>query len=647
MIQNVVINGRAGSACLVDGNFTPVDDEADAAFLKVVFDDGADQLILAVAPLKPEPAPKKAAALAWAEVLAESEQLLREFDPSEPRDESGKWTEGGGGGSGSTPSAPKPTEPVLDPNVIAVGGDEWNKATAQRLEREYQTAKPALDKMAADSVGHSIGERTPETDDWDDQAPEEWDQLSGDIQDQAAAAYYEQNLQSYLDNEQQNYYDSGTALDDAKAQLEYQFVKDKTIGGGKIDWAEEAIANYRENYDGRIPYTDQQLIDAISIDYQTGYEGNGKFTVTFDDSKLQEPSNLPPPEQGTLPGIEPAKREEQLTKEMRDGLSAAIEAAFNKKADDTSPDMQPPDYLEDSAKEMVDDDWANKSDYDKFEWTKSSTELIEGETPVEQGKVVALPKTYDPLNKTSGADYKNTQALARQMSVNRAADLIAKNVLKREITPELLRKISAMDHNLWAAWKTSSTSQGGKLLQIAIADELGGRLNAKTSTDLDRDEVIARANDVYKNVGGYEGVKEYVRAKWETTQYLLDKAGIKTLDLYRGIKIDPEKFSAAMTHMKAARLRTIGSYQHLPTLDVVRNGAASTSVSPGIANGWGAPTNRVVLRAQVPRTAAVSVPAYGINVHSEQEVVVAGTAWKGWDAWAQEAPKFDEVPLAA
>jgi hypothetical protein len=102
-----------------------------------------------------------------------------------------------------------------------------------------------------------------------------------------------------------------------------------------------------------------------------------------------------------------------------------------------------------------------------------------------------------------------------------------------------------------------------------------------------------------------------------------------------------------MMHMKAARLRTIGKYQHLPTLDVVRNGAASTSVSPNIANGWGADTNRVVLRAQVPRTAAISVPAYGINVHSEQEVVVAGTAWKGWDAWAKQAPKFDEVPLAA
>jgi hypothetical protein len=83
----------------------------------------------------------------------------------------------------------------------------------------------------------------------------------------------------------------------------------------------------------------------------------------------------------------------------------------------------------------------------------------------------------------------------------------------------------------------------------------------------------------------------------------------------------------------------------MPTVEVVRNGAASTTTSPGVANGWGSSGNRIVLRASVPRTAAISVPAYGQNVHSEREVVVAGTAWKGWDAWAGRAPEFDKVPL--
>jgi len=43
----------------------------------------------------------------------------------------------------------------------------------------------------------------------------------------------------------------------------------------------------------------------------------------------------------------------------------------------------------------------------------------------------------------------------------------------------------------------------------------------------------------------------------------------------------------------------------------------------------------------------MSVPAYGINIKSEQEVVVAGTAWKAWDAWLGQAPTFQHTPLAA
>jgi hypothetical protein len=50
------------------------------------------------------------------------------------------------------------------------------------------------------------------------------------------------------------------------------------------------------------------------------------------------------------------------------------------------------------------------------------------------------------------------------------------------------------------------------------------------------------------------------------------------------------------------------------------------------------------MRMHVPRTAVVSVPAYGLNVHGEREVIVAGTAWVNWDAWYQKAPSHDIVP---
>jgi hypothetical protein len=48
------------------------------------------------------------------------------YDPDEPRDEKGRWTEGGGAGGGP------------DARTHDVGGDQWNRDTAVRLENEYE-----------------------------------------------------------------------------------------------------------------------------------------------------------------------------------------------------------------------------------------------------------------------------------------------------------------------------------------------------------------------------------------------------------------------------------------------------------------------------------------------------------------------------
>jgi hypothetical protein len=101
--------------------------------------------------------------------------------------------------------------------------------------------------------------------------------------------------------------------------------------------------------------------------------------------------------------------------------------------------------------------------------------------------------------------------------------------------------------------------------------------------------------------------------------------------------------SAAPAEDVSVRTEDIKGYTKLPNLTIHRNGAASMTTDPGVANGWGQNLTRVVMRARVPRTAVVSVPAYGQNIHSEHEVVVAGTAWNKWDAFYQRAPRFEEV----
>jgi hypothetical protein len=139
--------------------------------------------------------------------------------------------------------------------------------------------------------------------------------------------------------------------------------------------------------------------------------------------------------------------------------------------------------------------------------------------------------------------------------------------------------------------------------------------------------------------GGYDAVKAYVRGKWETTQWLLDKADLQTVGLWRGLDLDTKNERTEIVNTQTARGAM--SYNKLPEAVVRRNGAASSTIKRSVANNW----SKVTIRVQVPRTAIVSVPVYGQNAHNEHEVIIAGTAWKAWDAWQGPAPSFDEVPL--
>jgi hypothetical protein len=46
--------------------------------------------------------------------------------------------------------------------------------------------------------------------------------------------------------------------------------------------------------------TRRQLVDAISLDDESGYKGRGDLEITFDDDALKNPSNAPAEGQTTL-----------------------------------------------------------------------------------------------------------------------------------------------------------------------------------------------------------------------------------------------------------------------------------------------------------------------------------------------------------
>lgn len=661
------------------------------------------------------------------------------YSPDELRDAHGKWSAGGAalgvtdgaaqnrwlGGAGADTS--------VDPRVHSVAGDEWNQGTGARLESEYAAARPALDKLVNDAA-----ENGAEIPGGGKVEPQSWDDISNDTQSQAEEKYIENNYSSELDNEVENWKENGDALTDAKRAL----ANDEDWKHGALT---ELITDRTANNDPRVPYTPDDLAAAVKVEFDYQSDGKTDPEITFDDSKLQNPDTSFSKEQMTLPGIEPKNPSDALTKEMRDHIVSTLTESFNEKAEKDAQDAEPPEYLGESAKESLSSMWGDMSDNEKYEWTKQSTSLLgDDESTAEEGlSKVEIPSTFDPLNETSGEDYQRTQAVARYLSTARAEQVMKDRGIgiatkgSTDKYPPSAEDIAKVDHNLWEDWKASSSSMNGKLIQVAAHDELGSRLNT-SAKGIVPDVVRNYANQEFENIGGYDGIKAMTRAKWETTQYLMDRANIPTLETFRGInmptadskyvnpegwhvidaaqssskdyivktddynstgehyktkaeadaamatKIDglpgkvfkttlavdtPDKWGVSLVGKPTQFFDTEGearayraklppgpkteevkgsdgnTYTKLPDLKVERNGAASTTTDPHVANDWGAAPGRVVLRAEVPRTAVLSVPAYGINVHSEHESVVMGTAWHNWDAWAKQAPTFETVPM--
>lgn len=663
------------------------------------------------------------------------------YSPDELRDAHGKWSAGGAalgvtegaaqnrwlGGAGADTS--------VDPRVHSVAGDEWNQGTGARLESEYAAARPALDKLVNDAAENGV-EIPGHVD------PQSWDDISGGTQEQAEEKYIESNYSNEYDNEVSNWQENGNALSDAKGAL-----------ANDEDWKHEALTDLiterTANNDPRIPYSPDDLAAAVKIEWNG--EGKDDPDITIDDSKLQNP-DIPgfSKDQLTLPGVEPADPSLSLTKEMREHILTTLNESFNEKAEKEAENATPPDYLGESAKESLQESWGSMGDDEKYQWTKQSTSLLDdgeshGPHAIGEGSGrVEIPATFDPLNETSDEDYTRTQSVARFLSTARAEQVMKDRGIgvaakgSTDKYPPSAEDIAKVDHNIWEDWKGSSTSMNGKLIQVAAHDELGSRLNT-TAKGINPEVVRNYANEEFKDIGGYDAIKAMTRAKWETTQYLLDRANIPTLQTYRGINMPSadEKYTnpegwhvidAAQSSTKDYIVKTsdysstgehyptkeaadaamkskvdglpgkitkitddhsdnyakwgvsVGSqptkyfgtekeaqdyrkglpppprwedvpgtdglhYTKLPDLKVERNGAASTTTDPHVANDWGALNGRVVLRAEVPRTAVLSVPAYGINVHSEHESVVMGTAWHNWDAWHKMAPTFETVPM--
>lgn len=279
--------------------------------------------------------------------------------------------------------------------------------------------------------------------------PESWDDMSNEAQEMAFEKYQEQTHDEFLSSEQDNWQENDGPAEKAAAVAEDHDWKADWLS----DYLEERAKEEDENGKPlpRIPYTAQELQDAIKIDFdrdsamgyslshmqkvdqteQTDKGQEGKFLgITFDDSKLQNPDTLVK-DQMLPPGFKD-NPEAMLTKEMRNDIEDKLREAFWDAAD--KKDIEPPDYLEDSVKEYQQQFWDEMGDKEKFNWIKKNTDMLDEETvqakAEEAAQPITIPKTFDPMNETSGKDYQETQRLAKYMADQRAIQLMNERGLK-------------------------------------------------------------------------------------------------------------------------------------------------------------------------------------------------------------------------
>jgi hypothetical protein len=171
----------------------------------------------------------------------------------------------------------------------------------------------------------------------------------------------------FVQSEEQNYRESGQAMEDAKRQLADNF--DPTD-----KWAVAALKTWREGLDDEgksIPYTNEELLNAVTIDdYSSRYgEGRDDPDIEIDDKQLPDLQ----PGQGTLPGIEVAPA---LSDDTRDKIVSVLTEAFNEQAetDADNADYTPDDHY---IRESMGEYWDSMSDRDKYAWAERNSELPE------------------------------------------------------------------------------------------------------------------------------------------------------------------------------------------------------------------------------------------------------------------------------
>lgn len=472
--------------------------------------------------------------------------------------------------------------------------DQWSKDTIKRLDAEAATG---IEKMAAIEAKLREGAATVTA------KATDWDSLP-DVYKEKAEEYY---IDQYMDSEMESQKES---------HVEYL---DQTVRDDQ-EWATERFKEWLKPEKNEETGEDYDVPDIDPKSIEDAMGANGKI----DPSKLVWLRDNP--DQLELELDDPkvlSARWDEWKAAWKDWYEHEVQQEVERRSEDE------PEWMQDAAKESLAEAWDSLDDEDKYNYALKYTDYEEGG----ESEGVEFPDawTFEDLMAGTPSHKGAAQALV--------------NARYEELMGERkgdLKRFPADDFSddLWSGWKNSSTSNEGYYIQVATARELGGRLQETDGLRYFmehnmREDKLAAA-------------QAHIRATWETNQYLLSKANVKELQVYRGIDL-PERL------IRSTRQETVEvdgreyKYTKLPNITLKMNGAQSTAAKWTVANTWKGVDRpamenpqRVVIRMRTPTGAIVGLPVYGKNVHSEHEVVVAGVPLHGWDAWVDESPKVED-----
>lgn len=530
----------------------------------------------------------------------------------QPRDEHGQWAETG-----------------------ASGGGESREARAARMAKEADAAVPVLDQLLPKVLERADFSQISGI----NSGPESWYDLDESTRDQVLDAYVKAGLASGLhDNE---------GKEDAEEWLEQQIGDpDSELSDRVRDMAlKDFVSKMRSEYD--------VAIDPDTLEFYNRDLNRSSMELRL--SALRTVDGEP------LDSAQWADASELFD----DVVESSTETVSNDVRENSD------EYREVEQKGIrrsISAEFDGMYAAERLEWAK--THDIDGDTVDEDGdsivrRVQPMQESDDKLPtewkwERNGIDYEKTRVIARQMAAQRAADVIRERGLGATQIASIVdnTRIDATDDlvsniigDVWSGWKEDSHSAAGLALQLAVSREFN---TVHRLTDDQVTSALNRAGQVgtifgenpYSDEGRERGIarlQAYVRAQWETTQYVMRKADVEHVDVYRAMWLN------------LPNADELEAGDRLPDLSLKRGALYSTTTKADIANGWDGvgekpeASDRVVLRMRIPREGVFTVPAFGQNVFSEQEVVGMGLAGDiKWDAWFRRAPEqWSRTPIAA